>query len=99
MRLPQKNFLTVTPNVNLVSNIGFGKDASNTLLEKDKFSKMKVYSLGKIKHPKKIERDINADRWIFDYNYGGKNLYFPYNWIVLSRRVLGFTYRKIKKFF
>jgi len=95
----KKNFLTVTPNVNLVSNIGFGKDASNTLLEKDKFSKMKVYSLGKIKHPKKIERDINADRWIFDYNYGGKNLYFPYNWIVLSRRVLGFTYRKIKKFF
>lgn len=92
----KNNFLTATPNVNLVSNIGFGKDASNTLSEKDKFSKMEVYSLGKIKHPKKVMSNIDADRHVSNYNYGIRYLYFPYNWIILPRRILGYIYRKIK---
>ncbi len=92
----KKNFLTVTPNVNLVSNIGFGKDASNTLLEEEKFSKMKVYSLGKIKHPKKVIRNIDAERHISNYNYGIKYLYFPHSWIILPLRILKYIYRKIK---
>ena len=92
----KKNFLTATPNVNLVSNIGFGKDASNTLSEKDKFSKMKVYSLGKIKHPKKVMSNIDADRHVSNYNYGIRYLYFPYSWIILPLRILKYIYRKIK---
>ena len=91
----KKNFLTVTPNVNLVSNIGFGKDASNTLSEKDKFSKMKACTLGKIKHPKKVMSNTDADRHRLNYNFGIRYLYFPYNWIILPHRILWYIYRKI----
>lgn len=57
-----QNQLTILPNVNLVSNIGFGKDATftknsidmraNTLLQKMQFP---------LKHQKYIIRDIKAD--------------------------------------
>ena len=91
--------LTATPNTNLVSNIGFGRDSTHTTDENSKFSKMPVGNLGIIKHPKIIDRNIEADKWIFDYHFGGKYLRFPLILITFSRRMLGYIYQKLKKLF
>tara|TARA_B110000305_G_C19324564_1_gene580661 strand:+ start:160 stop:1041 length:882 start_codon:yes stop_codon:yes gene_type:complete len=62
-----KNGLTITPNVNLVSNIGFGDHATHTKDKNSKFSNMSVNSLGNLTHPKKVERNYLADSLTFEY--------------------------------
>ena len=88
--------LTVTPNMNLVSNIGFGEDSSHTLNKHSIFSNMPLQKLGELKHPKKVEKDLEADSWTFNFHFGGKNLRFPNNLTFLPRRVIGYIYRKFK---
>ena len=92
--------LTATPNVNLVSNIGFGENDSHTSSKNNKFSKMSVENLNLIKHPKKIKRDVDADMWVFDCHYEGKYLRFPYNLIVIrSIRYFFSKFKKLNKIF
>ena len=62
-----KGGLTATPNVNLVSNIGFGDHATHTKDKNSKFSNMSVNSLGNLTHPKKVERNYLADSLTFEY--------------------------------
>jgi hypothetical protein len=53
--------LTIIPNVNLISNIGFGPESSHTT-EKNKFSNMKTETITfPISHPSYILRDSVAD--------------------------------------
>ena len=47
----------------------------------NKISNMPVGQIGILKHPSKIERNLEADTWIFNNIYGGRNLRFPYNFI------------------
>jgi hypothetical protein len=56
--------LTATPQKNLVQNIGFGEDATNT---KNKNTKLSIPStkFNIIKHPEKITRDFQADKFVF----------------------------------
>jgi hypothetical protein len=90
-----KNGLTVTPNVNLVSNIGYGENATHTKDKFDKFSNMPTMGLSQIMHPKKVIIDIEADRFVFDNNYGSKYKRFPYNWFILPYRIFNYIIRKI----
>ena len=89
--------LTATPNVNLVSNIGFSEDASHTLSKDNKFSKLPVESLKIIKHVKKTDRNIDADLWVFNNHYEGKYLRFPYN--ILLIRILRYFLSTLRKFY
>ena len=82
--------LTATPNVNLVSNIGFGDGATHTTFENNKYSNMSVHSIGNLKHPIKIEQNLEADKWTFNNHYGGKNLRFPTNFVFHFRRIVNF---------
>ena len=84
--------LTITPNVNLVSNIGFDNNALHTILKDNRFSNLPTNNLETIKHPKKIERNIDADKWVFNHHYDGKNLRFP-------RSLIMSVLRLIKSFF
>ena len=65
--------LTVTPNVNLVTNIGLGPDATHTISKKYKEG-LPVNSLGPLIHPKMVEQDKKADRYVFDHHFGGLRL-------------------------
>jgi len=58
-----QNGLCVTPNANLVSNIGFEKDAPPSI--NSKLANMKICAIGKIVHPTIIQRDKEADKLIF----------------------------------
>lgn len=64
------NGLTVTPNVNLVTNIGFGPEGTHTIAEED-LEGVPTYPLGEMIHPRDVILDRRADRYVFDYYFGG----------------------------
>jgi hypothetical protein len=66
--------LTVTPNVNLVTNIGFGPDATNTIFT-EQIPGLKSYSISEIIHPHEIMQDLKADSFVYNYHYGGNTLF------------------------
>lgn len=54
--------LTILPNVNLVSNIGFGEDATHT--KGDRFANMAVHPMDfPLQHPAFVLRDAKADHF------------------------------------
>lgn len=54
--------LTILPNINLIENIGFGEGAAHTT-EESEFANLKAYEMVLSKHPKTIERCIEADEF------------------------------------
>ncbi len=62
--------LTVTPNVNLVSNIGFGVNATHTTREA-RFANMPAEELWEITHPPAIYCDREADTYTFERAFSG----------------------------
>ena len=81
--------LSIIPNVNLVSNIGFGKDATHT--KKTNTSKLNIQtiSIGEITHPEKIKQDKNADK------YTDKKVFQKPSY---TRKILRSVYFKIQNF-
>ena len=74
--LKKNGGLSVTPNANLVSNIGFGKNATHTKNETDKNSNIPTSSLSELKHPSAINIDLEADKYEFRHHYlGNKKKY------------------------
>ncbi|WP_181406016.1 hypothetical protein [Thermodesulfovibrio sp. Kuro-1] len=55
--------ISIIPNVNLVSNIGFGTDGTHTLDPTSKFSNMPKAEMVLTTHPNKIEIDLEADEY------------------------------------
>ncbi|TWR25182.1 nucleotide-diphospho-sugar transferase [Mucilaginibacter pallidiroseus] len=53
--------LGITPNLNLVNNIGFGPLATHTLVPNDFISERKRYSIKQIDHPRKVKIHERAD--------------------------------------
>jgi hypothetical protein len=94
-----KNGLTATPNVNLVSNIGFGEDATHTKKNNKQENNIPTKSLGKIIHLKIVETNNEADIYDFEWTFGGRNLRFPRSWMLIPVRIFYFTLRKFKKLF
>ena len=63
--------LTTLPNKNLVTNIGFGDDATHTT---GQATAVETSGLPNIQHPKVICRDANADAYAFNSHFGGTQL-------------------------
>ena len=80
--------LIATPNVNLVTNIGFGPDGTHTLSIKDRPG-LPVHSLAlPLNHPRAIQRDAVADRYVFDHLLGGLDKQFPWSILRLPKRAI-----------
>lgn len=88
--------LTATPNVNLVSNIGFGPESTHTASANSPLAKLATYALGDITHPHFVVQDIAADRYVFDHVFGGHLFRFPNILYTLLRRAVGKLYRIVK---
>jgi|688.fasta_scaffold539134_1 hypothetical protein len=80
--------LTAVPNVNLVSNIGFGHNATHTFSVNHPLAKIPTETLGEIIHPKIIVQDQVADRFVFNKIYLGRLRIFPFNLVVLAYRLV-----------
>ncbi|WNC52875.1 MULTISPECIES: glycosyltransferase family 2 protein [unclassified Thermosynechococcus] len=78
---------TATPIVNLVSNIGYGSDATHTHSPNHPLANLPVFSLEEILHPVDISVNKEADQHDFKERYGGKYLYVPRNLTYLIRRI------------
>jgi hypothetical protein len=75
----------------LVSNIGFGPNATNCKSVNSPLVRIATSPVGKIIHPKVMVQDQTADRFIFNNIYSGRIKKFPLNLIVI-------IYFLIKKF-
>lgn len=62
------NGLVITPNVNLVTNVGFGQDATHTFKHDDKMV-VKTVGLGEIIPPTTITVNKEADAYLFKHIY------------------------------
>jgi hypothetical protein len=93
-----KHGLTATPNVNLVSNIGFGEDSTHTKQKDSLESNIPTKPLGKITHPDIIEINVDADIYDFEWTFGGRNFRFPRNFLLLPIKIFNFILRKFYKF-
>lgn len=63
------NGLSIIPNVNLISNIGFGENATHTTETDSIFSRIKLEQLGTIIHPKIVVADNDADHLTLSTEY------------------------------
>ena len=64
--------LTALPNRNLVSNVGFGADATHTTGIAD--PTVADQGLGERMHPSFVLQDARADRYSFDHHFGGAGM-------------------------
>ncbi|MDR0408153.1 MAG: hypothetical protein LBH45_04510 [Campylobacteraceae bacterium] len=63
------NQISIIPNKNLISNIGFGDGATHTKFKHDPFANMPTFELTIKKHPLTIQRDDVADNFTFKKCY------------------------------
>ncbi len=55
--------LVISPAVNMISNIGFGPDATHTNTGDHTFANLKASAIEKIKHPSTIQQNIAIDNY------------------------------------
>lgn len=85
--------VNIAPNYNLVSNIGFGKDATHTRDSKNKRANLFANELNKLVHPSsKIEINKRADLFDFYNHYLGKFKILP----ILLKNYPYYMLKKIK---
>lgn len=90
--------LTATPNVNLVSNIGFGEDATHTTSTQSQHADMRIYPLGVLEHPDSIGRDEAADAFVFEQNFKGPSPCYFRSWLAFPWRIAAYVFRRINGF-
>ncbi len=69
----KNNWLAITPNVNLILNIGFGSNGTHIVGECE-FSKMKTYELKLTTHPESVVQEKEADKFTTKYVFLPKPL-------------------------
>ncbi|MBB1192502.1 nucleotide-diphospho-sugar transferase [Flavobacterium sp. SOK18b] len=87
--------LTILPNVNLISNIGFGDNATHTLQKESTFANMTTNDIGCIKHPKKIELHKKADRYTSINMF---HIVHKYSWKNIRKKLLLKSKKLLSKF-
>ena len=91
------NGLTALPNTNLVTNVGFGEDATHTTGASINTSISE--GIDPNQQPTFLLRDTAADRYTFDHFFGGKWQRFPLSLLRLPKRAFGYCIRSLKKIF
>jgi hypothetical protein len=66
--------LTILPNTNLVSNLGFGRNGTHTSDQKSSLANIEAENLLEFRHPTFLVRDKIADLYTFNYVYGGNEI-------------------------
>lgn len=64
-----QNGICITPNKNLVTNIGFGIGGTHSLNKKDKFANLQLESITKVVHPLEVEVCKEADEYTNRNNF------------------------------
>ena len=91
--------LTATPNVNLVSNIGFGADSTHTASPDSPLANIAAHSLGLIEHPNGVKHHRDADYHVFEHVFGGRRTRQATALLRWPRRIAGGLYRHVRRVF
>ena len=86
---------SITPCVNLVSNIGFTEEGTNTIDDSSSLANMETGDLGIINEPRELVVRKSADRHVFEYVYlGGID---PRVWIIrrMIKRLVKYMLRTV----
>jgi hypothetical protein len=94
----QNSGLTVLPNVNLVSNIGFRSDGTH-LKSESKLAHLPVKDIQEIRHPSFVVRDKIADQYTFDNHFGGLEMKKADSLLGRIKKKLSPIKKQIKKIF
>lgn len=89
--------LSILPNTNLVSNIGFGSDATNTFGD-SRQARLPVSDIWNINHPRFLVKHKEADAYTFDSIFGGKNMKRSATFRAKVRRKLSPFKKKIQAY-
>lgn len=65
------NGISIIPNSNLITNIGFDNHATHTKKKDHKLANLKLSSLTSIIHPEYINIDTKADSYTFNFAFNG----------------------------
>lgn len=84
----KENLVNVIPNINLITNIGWDTEASNTFVKNSddpsarKFGNIPSFELTEIIHPDQIEANVEIDTKWFKYHFQGDlpEIYFKLRW-------------------
>lgn len=88
--------LTAVPNRNLVSNVGFDKDATHTTSQNNPAAVLSIdRGLDTLAPPSFLLRDAAADTYAFNHVFGGQNLRFPRSLIQGPKRLLALIWHWI----
>ena len=87
--------LTITPSVNLVTNIGFSLEATHTRDPNSRQANLPVAAFQEIIHPERMYQDKEADEYVFDNILGGRWLRWPLRLLRLPRCIFRSMKRKI----
>lgn len=95
--------MTITPNKNLILNIGFNKEATHTNIQDKNILNNPIKELPeKIKSPDSIQIDNTADSIVFKNHFKGKFNFFPWKLLLYLKYFLndpfGFSIRLFKIF-
>lgn len=90
-----KNKLSIVPKYNLITNIGFGKDSTNTKIYDKKFFPKTKSLEKKIIYPRVIKQFIKADNIDFGSVYGGgrRNKYPIKFFYMIYLKLINFFYK------
>lgn len=83
------NGLTIIPNVNLISNIGFRADATHTISTESMYANIPVEEIGELTHPVFILPEKNADAVVLNRDFN----------IDARKRKQNALHRKVKNWF
>lgn len=88
----EEDLKNIVPNINLITNIGFDNEGTNTNFVNNLFANKERFDFQKIEHPKFICRNIEIDKRIFEYHFLSRSRISYY-----LRWALGPLYRSILK--
>ena len=96
--------ITITPNINLVKNIGFNKNATNTLFSSNYENDKLTFNEFKedIKDPSEILVNTKADYLVFKNHFNGIYNFWPWRLIYILKILIKDPktfYLRLRKFF
>ena len=80
--------ISITPNMNLVTNLGFNDEATHTKNKFNKFSNLPLFKTGIIKYNHNVQINKIADYFTFNIVFEGYKLKFPFKLYYLWKRFI-----------
>ncbi|UPK68785.1 glycosyltransferase family A protein [Chitinophaga filiformis] len=87
--------ITITPNTNLIRNIGYGKAATHTRTEPVWFRKMTYGTIRQLTHPDEIAIDEEADAYTMDTVFKCNPLFYMIKKMIRNNTLLYNLYKRI----